>query len=566
MSPDKHWTASSHPIWSHGNPIDVLGDADPERYARAIELAISDQASDGLLAVLAPQGMTDPAAVAERMKAFAKGHGKPLLASWMGGKRLESANAVLNAAGIPTFAYPDTAARAFVYMWRYSDRLRALYETPHVADDPRLSRKRSEDAKKLLDSVLAEGRTLLTEVESKQILELYGIPATTTRIAHDADGAQRLSSETGFPVVLKLHSRTITHKTDVGGVKLNLANPDAVRKAYEEVRSNVMTHAGPDSFEGVTIQPMVRHEGYELIFGSSVDSQFGPVLLFGSGGQLVEVYRDRALGLPPLNTTLAQRLMERTKIYAALRGVRGRKAVDLDLLETILVRFSYIPIELPRIKEIDINPFVASPERLVALDARIVLHDMSVPDDALPRPAIRPYPAQYLSRCTLEDGRELLIRPIRPEDEPQMIQFHKSLSEKSVYLRYFHMEAVSTRVAHKRLLRNCFIDYDREMALVAEHTDRPLGQREILGVGRLIRQRDRPKGELAVVVTDSAQHLGLGTELLRRLIEVARAEKFKLVLAHVLEDNTEMRKLTNRFGFVVKPDARSGDFVATLKL
>jgi len=554
------------PHWSHANPIDVLGDADPDRYARAIEIATSDPAADGLLAILAAQGMTDPATVAERLKTFAKGRGKPLLASWMGGKQVDGANAVLNAAGIPTFAYPDTAARAFVYMWRYSDRLQALYETPHIADDPSLARQRKADAGRLLDSVLAEGRTLLTEVESKQILALYGIPIPTTRIAHDAEEAQRVSAEIGFPVVLKLHSRTITHKTDVGGVKLNLMNPDAVRRAYDEIHSNVVTQVGAESFEGVTVQPMVRREGYELILGSSVDSQFGPVLLFGSGGQLVEVYRDRALALPPLNTTLAQRLMEQTKIYAALRGVRGRKPVDLELLERILVRFSYIPVELPRIKEIDVNPLVASPEGLVALDARIVLADKSVSDDALSRPAIRPYPAQYLSRCRLKDGRELLIRPIRPEDEPQMTQFHKSLSDASVYQRYFHMEALSTRMAHQRLLRKCFIDYDREMALVAEHTDPTSGLSEILGVGRLIRQRDRDNGELAVLVTDAAQHLGLGTELLRHLIEVARAENFEQIRAHILPDNTAMRKLANRFGFVMQPGAGPEDFVGTLQL
>lgn len=553
------------PHWSHGNPIDVLGDADPERYARAIEIAIKDPQSDGLLAILAPQGMTDPAGVAQRLKPFAKGYGKPLLASWMGGKYVEAGNAILTAAGIPTFSYPDTAARAFVYMWRYSHHLRGLYETPSIADDPSFSRERTSKAKRVLDSALAQGRTLLTEVESKEILALYGIPTIATKIACSANDAAELASGIGFPVVLKVHSHTITHKTDVGGVKLNLANPDAVRSAYAGIQSSVTSRVGADAFEGVTVQPMVQLRGYELILGSSVDPQFGPVLLFGSGGELVEVYRDHALGLPPLNTTLAQLLMEQTKIYGALKGVRGRKPVNMQTLEGVLVRFSYIPIELPRIKEIDINPLVASADGLCALDARIVLFDKSVGDNALPQPAIRPYPTQYVWRWKMKNGREVLIRPIRPEDEPLIARFHESLSEQTVYLRYFHMEALSARVAHERLLRKCFIDYDREMALVAESVDAS-GRREIIGIARLSRQRDHQVAEVATLVADAAQHLGLGTELLQRLIEIARAERFTSIVAYILTDNSGMRGLANRFGFVVKESADPAQITAVLTL
>jgi acetyltransferase len=553
------------PHWSHGNPIDVLGDADPERYARAIEIAIKDPESDGLLAILAPQGMTDPAGVAQRLKPFAKGYGKPLLASWMGGKYVEAGDAILNASGIPTFSFPDTAARAFVYMWRYSDHLRGLYETPSIADDPSVARERTAKGRRILDSALVQGRTLLTEVESKEILALYEIPTSVTKIARSADEAAKLASEIGFPVVLKVHSHTITHKTDVGGVKLNLANPDAVRSAYAEIQSSVTSRVGADAFEGVTVQPMVQLHGYELILGGSLDPQFGPVLLFGSGGELVEVYRDHALGLPPLNTTLAQRLMEQTRIYAALKGVRGRKPVNMEALEGVLVRFSYIPIELPRIKEIDINPLVASADGLCALDARIVLFDKSVVDSALPQPAIRSYPTRYVSRWKMKNGREVLIRPIRPEDEPLIARFHESLSAQTVYLRYFHMEALSARVAHERLLRKCFIDYDREMALVAESVD-AAGRSEILGIARLSRQRDQRVAEVAILVADAAQHLGLGTEFLRRLIEIARDEKFMSIVAHILHDNSGMRGLANRFGFVVKPSADPAQITAVLSL
>lgn len=539
--------------WSHANPIDILGDAEPERYAKALEIAIQDPASDGLLVILAPQGMTDPAAVADRLRPFAKGHGKPLLASWMGAQKVGPGERILNDAGIPTFNYPDTAARAFDYMWRYSVNIRSLYETPMVAVDPSEALQRQSKSQVLLGSILAKGRTLLTEAESKQILALYGIPTVSTLVAGTPDEAAARARELGFPVVLKLHSETVTHKTDVGGVKLGISHEADVRRAFEEIRASVTAKAGASSFQGVTVQPMIERDGYELILGSSVDPQFGPVILFGSGGQLVEVYGDRALGLPPLNTTLAQRLIELTRIYKALKGVRGRAGVDVAALESLLVRFSYLTVELPRIKEIDINPLLAAPDKLLALDARIVLHDASIADDSLPRPAIRPYPSKYVWQWRARDGAELRIRPIRPEDEPAMVKFHESLSEQTVFLRYFHMENLSTRVAHERLLRKCFIDYDREMALVVERADAAPGQNEILAVGRLTRERESSEGELSVLVTDKSQHGGLGTELVRCLIQVARQERYTRIVANILPENTAMRALAARFGFVPKP-------------
>jgi len=537
------------PFWSHGNPIDVLGDADPERYARAIEIAIKDPGSDGLLAILAPQGMTDPEGVARRLAPYARGQGKPILASWMGGSYVERGESALNASGIPTFSYPDTAARVFVNMWSYSYRLRGLYETPSIADDPSVAVERVRKANTILNAVVGEGRTLLTELESKQVLSLYEIPTVETKLARSPTEAIEIARAIGFPVVLKLHSKKITHKTDVGGVKLGLLTPQAVGKAYGEIESNVTSLAGADAFEGTTVQPMIRQAGYELILGSSVDSQFGPVILFGSGGGLVEVYRDRALALPPLNTTLAQRMMEQTKVYGALKGVRGRKPVDLNALEGVLVRFSYLPVELPRIREIDVNPLLAAAEGFLALDARIALFGEETPNAALPRPAIRPYPTQYISPWKMKDGREVLIRPIRPEDEPLMHAFHKSLSEQTIYLRYFHMEGLSARVAHERLIRKCFIDYDREMALVAEAVDRLSNQRELLGIGRLTREDDPDEGEVAVLVADKFQNLGLGTELMRRLIELARQERYSRIVAYVLAENAPMRNLAKRFHF-----------------
>jgi acetyltransferase len=536
------------PHWSHGNPIDILGDSDPVRYAKALEIAVRDPNSDGLLVILAPQGMTDPKKVAEGLAPHAKMHGKPLLASWMGGKMVAAGVETLNAAGIPTFSYPDTAARVFAFMWKYTNNLRELYETPAFAEDVESMEIAREKVRGILETVRAAGRTLLTEAESKQVLALYDIPTVETRVAASEAEAAAAANAIGYPVVLKLHSETITHKTDVGGVKLNLQNETAVREAYREIESAVVARADRGQFQGVTVQPMVRLEGYELILGSSVDAQFGPVILFGAGGHLVEVFRDRALALPPLNTTLSRRLMEQTQISKALHGVRGRAAIDTAALEGILVRFSRLVVEQPWIKEMDINPLLASPEKIVALDARIVLHDAKTPEAELPRPAIRPYPTQYVAAWKMKDGTPLLIRPIRPEDEPAMIVFHETLSERSIYLRYFHMEKLSDRVAHDRLIQKCFIDYDREMALIAVHLTSD-GRQKILGIGRLSKNAGTREAEVAVLVTDKYQRQGLGIEILRRLIGVARDEKLESIEANTLAENIAMRALASGLGF-----------------
>jgi acetyltransferase len=298
----------------------------------------------------------------------------------------------------------------------------------------------------------------------------------------------------------------------------------------------------------------VRLEGYELIVGSSLDAQFGPVLLFGAGGQLVEVNHDSALALPPLNSTLARRLMEQTRIYRALQGVRGRKPLDIAKLEEMLVRFSELVVEQPWIKEIDINPLLASPERLLALDARVVLHQPEMTEAQLPRPAIRPYPMQYVGGWTMKDGQRVCIRPIRPEDEPHIVRFHEKLSARTVYLRYFQPMKLSTRTSHERLTRICFIDYDREMALVAERTNAETGDTEIIGVTRLSKLHGIDAAESAVVLLDEAQGKGLGTELVRRSLDVARAERLKKVISTVLPENFEMRAVNKKLGFHIVSD------------
>jgi acetyltransferase len=551
------------PHWSHNNPIDILGDAEPERYAKALEIASKDPGIDGMLVVLTPQGMTNPTQIAEQLRPYANSTGKPLLASWMGGADVAGGEDILNRAGIPTFPFPDTAAKAFHYMWKYAYNLKGLYETPSLRHEERHDRTRAEA---ILQKVRAAGRTILTEYESKQLLASYGIPTVRTEIAENAREASRIAGEIGYPVVLKLYSETITHKTDVGGVQLNLKNVEEVRVAFDEIRSLVEQKKGPGHFLGVTVQPMAKLNGYELIIGSSVDAQFGPVLLFGAGGQLVEVSKDSALALPPLNSTLARRMMEQTKIYTALKGVRGRPPVDLVGLEDLLVRFSELVVEQPWIKEIDINPLLASHEHLLALDARVLLHGSDIAEDKLPRPAVRPYPTQYVGDWTMKDGTPVTMRPIRPEDEPLIIKFHERLSERSVYLRYFQPLKLSTRTAHERLTRICFIDYDREMALVAEHRDPASGEKQILGVTRLSKIHGTDSAESAVVILDEFQHHGLGTELVRRSIEVARAEKLKKVISNILPENFEMRAVCQRLGFSLTHDVEDGVVRGVLEL
>jgi len=552
--------------WSHGNPIDILGDADSERYAKAIEIAAQDPNSDGLLVALAPQGMTNPSEIAQKLKPYAKSSGKPLLASWMGGNSVAEGEAILNHGGIPTFPYPDTAARAFTYMWRYSENLRSLYETPSLAEGPELSESSRSGVQEIIHQARKSGRLLLNEFESKAVLSHYGIPTVETRIARNEEEAVQHASELGFPVVLKIFSDTITHKTDVGGVELNLLDEVAVRKAYQSIQASVIEKVGADHFGGVTVQPMVKLDGYELILGSSIDPQFGPVLLFGSGGQLVEVYKDRALGLPPLNTTLAQRLMEQTQIFKALKGVRGRKPVNLGALESLLVRFSQLVIEQPAIADIDINPLVVSSERLLALDARVVLHDPGKQKDA-PKPAIHPYPTQYVSEWTMKNGGVVTIRPIRPEDEPMMAEFHSTLSDRTVYLRYFASLSLSARISHERLLRICFGDYEREMVLITEYYDPHKEKNVIIGVGRLSKLRGGDdEAEVAVLISDQYQRKGLGLELLQRVIDVARDEKLSRVSSEMLRDNLGMQVISKKLGFQLSLRMDSPSIKAILDL
>ncbi|MEY2978661.1 MAG: hypothetical protein RLZZ435_2800 [Cyanobacteriota bacterium] len=536
--------------WSHSNPIDILGDADPKRYKESMTIVAQDDNSDGLLVILTPQAMTEPNEIAKELSQYGHIKGKPVLASWMGGQTVAAGEVLLNQAGIYTFPFPDTAAQVFNLMWRYSYSLQGLYETPSFLEEEEVDRSA---ASALLEQVRQSGRTLLTEYESKQLLAAYGIPIVETRIATSAAAAVEAANAIGYPVVLKLHSETITHKTDVGGVQLNLRDAGSVTAAFERIQSGVSAQ----DFLGVTVQPMISLDGYELILGSTIDPQFGPVLLFGCGGQLVEVFKDSSLALPPLNTTLARRTIEQTKIYKALQGVRGRAPVDLTALEELLVRFSQLVVEQPWIKELDINPLLAKPSdqphNLLALDARVVLHPLETKQQDLPKTAIRPYPNQYVGHWQFKNGLPVTLRPIRPDDEPLVVKFHEGLSEESVYMRYAHMMKLSYRTSHDRLSRICFTDYDQQMVLVAEHLDPETGEHKILGIGRLTKLHGTEEAEFAVLIQDEFQRSGLGTQIVQQLVHIAQQEGVALIFAEILRENSAMQRICDRLGFKVTP-------------
>ncbi|MBP8130537.1 MAG: bifunctional acetate--CoA ligase family protein/GNAT family N-acetyltransferase [Candidatus Hydrogenedentes bacterium] len=530
------------PHWSHSNPINVFSDADLDRYARTIEIAANNPESDGLLLVLTPQAMIDPTQTAERLKTLQIPRDKPMLACLMGGVALATSEAILKQAGIPTFPYPDIAARVFYYMWRYTYNLRGLYETPSPAPEDDAPGRAAAAA--IVEAAHREGRVQLSEAESKAVLAAYGIPVVETRIAETEEDAVAAAAAIGYPVALKVHSDSVVHKSERGGVRLHLSRETEVRAAYRSLSRRFPE----EDFLGVTVQPMVTAEGYELILGSTVDPQFGPVILFGAGGALVEMLRDRAVALAPLNSSLALRLMEQTRVYKALQGFRGRRPVDVRPLQHVLTRLSRLVMENPRIRDIDINPMLAGPNVLVALDAAIILHPPSLPDARLPKPVIRPYPQQYVTRETVK-GAPITFRPIRPEDEPLMVAFHEALSDDSVYYRFLVPVPLSLRVQHETLAGMCSIDYSRDMGIVAEREHPGTGAPEIVAVGRLNRVPGSNAADFALVVCDHCQGLGLGRALLGRLIDIGREEGLELIIGTILPENRRMLELCRKLGF-----------------
>ena len=552
--------------WSRSNPIDIVGDADPRRYAQAIEASVKDRNSDGLLVILSPQDQTDATQTAEALKQQVGKTRKPILASWMGGAAVSAGHAILNQANIPTFFYPDTAAKVFSYMWRYNQNLRGLYETPTLPPESQALEYDRVRAKQIIETACKTKQMILTELESKQLLAAYGISTVKTYLASSIEEAVQQAEALGYPVALKVHSQTIIHKSEVGGVQLNLTDAAAVRWAYGMIKNDVAQQATPADFQGVTVQPMIISTGYELILGSSIDPQFGPVILFGLGGRVVDVFRDHALGLPPLTSTLARRMMEQTRIFAALHGVAGQDPVDLAGLEQLLVRFSHLIVEQKWIETIDVNPLLAGPEGFLALDAQVTLHESRLKERELPQLAIRPYPMQYITLWQLPEGRPVTIRPIRAEDETLIAKLHETLSDATVYSRFFRNIPLSRRIAHERLSRICFVDYNHEIALVVEYHPPDAGENEILGVGRLIKQSGTNEAEFSVLVSDAWQGQGIGSKLLALLIDVARQEKIQRMIGTILPENYGMQHVSRKLGFDIKRSVADHLVMATLDL
>ncbi|TFE69585.1 bifunctional acetate--CoA ligase family protein/GNAT family N-acetyltransferase [Methylacidiphilum caldifontis] len=551
--------------WSHGNPVDIIGDADAQRYHRALDILSKEKNTDGILVILTKQAMTDPEETAKQVVLFAKNYPKPILCCWMGGESVHKGRVILEKEAIPTFEFPEEAAEAFSFGWLHRKSFSALYETPMPVGETDELIKAKENSSAIIYQAKEKNLTLLTEYESKKILRFYGIDVNETFLAKDSEEAISIAEEIGYPVVAKLNSTQVTHKSDIGGVILGISDKDSLKRAFEKIRQNTIKRFSEHAFGGITIQKMITEKGIELILGGSVDPQFGPVMLFGSGGVFVEIYKDRALALPPLTTVLSSILIGQTKIAKALDGFRGVPPIDRQKLNQTLVRFSELLVNERRIKEIDVNPLFVHGEKVIALDARIILHPFSLEDNSIPSASIRPYPLEYIWKEILLDGTKVLIRPIKPEDEPLMREFHKGLSQESVYYRYFQNLSLEERIDHQRLSRICFSDYSIEIVLVVQvlSADQPA---EIIGVGRLGKYHGFEGAEFALIIQDRWQNKGLGTLLVRKLKEIGRKEKLSWIIGRMLPLNESMKKIADKEGFSLYFDESAHEYIAELDL
>jgi acetyltransferase len=545
------------PYWSHTNPIDILGDATPERYQRVVDICLKASEVKGLLIILTPQAMTRPTQVAETLAGHLKGKPYPVFTSWMGGRDVEKAMEVFNGEGIPTFDTPERAVRAFMNLYRYSKNVKMLQQIP-----PNFQKRiefNHEKARTLLDQGIKKENFLLTEIESKDLLSAYGISVNLTKLAiTDAEAVQK-AREIGFPVAMKICSRDIIHKTNVNGVLLNLKNESDVHDAFKSIMASARAGNAEAEIEGVTIQTMINSE-YELILGSKRDRDFGPVILFGMGGVMAEVLKDRSLALPPLNRLLARSLMEKTKVYRLLEGYRNHPPANLTLLEEILIRLSQLVTDFPEIEELDINPLMVTKSGFCAIDARVFLKSTQVPPPL--HLVISPYPNQYEVQITHEAVGELFIRPIRPEDAPLLVKLFESLSPQSILFRFF---SPLKRLPNKMLARFTQIDYDREIALVA--LCGPELNEKMLGVARVITELyNRNHAEFAVIVGDLWQGKGIGAELLKRCLSISKERGIEKVTGIVLPENTQMLALGKKLGFSVKRVVGESDYKLEIDL
>lgn len=555
LSPETMETlgAALPPFWSKGNPIDVLGDADNERYSQAIKACLDDRNVDGILIIYSPQAVLSPDVLAESVVELAKASAKPIITAWVGGSWVEGGKTILIRNSIPTYETPEDAVRTYLHMYHYRRNLALLYETPGELGLEQGPAK--NHLKAFIRRAANEKRILLSEEESKKFLITYGINATVSALAENTEQAVFLARDKGYPVVLKIVSPDITHKSDVGGIATGIRNADELVEAYHSIMRRVKENAPQATITGISVQKMVENIDYELIVGAKKDNDFGTVILFGMGGVGTEIFKDVAIGLPPLNQILARRLMEETRIYTALKGFRGRQPADMKELEELIVNFSNLIVDFPEIAEMDINPVVIAAGKPCALDARIVLDLSQVDHKTLyPHLVITPYPSRYVINWRLKDGTEITLRPIRPEDEPLEHEMLSSLSQETLRVRFF---SIIKDITHEMLMRFCNIDYDREMAIVAEVRDG--GERKLIGIGRIIVEADSGRAEYAVLVHDDYQGKGLGYKLVDFLIGIAQDKGLDEIYGSVLSENERMLSVVEKLGFKVRrePDGIS---------
>jgi acetyltransferase len=535
-------------FWSGKNPVDILGDAGGDRYRIALQTCEADSNVDGLVVIYTPQGASDPLEAAKAVVEISNKTSKPILTSWMGEEDVAPARAYLRKNQVPTFATPEQAVKTYLYMYQYSRNLELLYETPEEV--PIQESPLKYHLKTLVRRAACEGRELLDEHESKRFLECYEIPVAETHFASSVDEAVLLAAEVGYPVVMKIVSPQISHKTDVGGVVLGIESEQHLRSAHDALIVGVKKHVPDACIAGVTIQKMIGDVDYELILGSKKDRLFGSVILFGSGGIGVEVFADRAIGLPPLNQVLAKRLMEQTKVYRILKdGLRNRKPANMVQLQEVLVKLSQLIIDFPEIREIDVNPLACSNNMVIALDARIIIDkEVTLSEPGLhDHLVISPYPTKYTTEWKARDGRNIVLRPIKPEDEPLWLEMFKSFSERTVRNRFFYL---IKDTPHETRVRYCNIDYDREIAVVGIVAEQ--GQRKIVGVVRLVVERGGKRGEFAVVIADPWQGIGVGSKMVDLIIGIAEDKKLDSIYGVVLPENSRMLRICREMGFRVE--------------
>ncbi len=534
------------PNWPHGNPVDIIGDAQADRYHHAVKACLEDENVDGVLAILTPQAMTKPLESAQALIELANTHRKPLLTCWMGETQVAEARDAFTKAHRPHFRTPEPAVEVFSHLSAYYRNQKLLMQMPgplshHVEPDV-------ESARLIIEGAMQEHRKVLSEMESKALLSAFHIPVARTMVAHSPNEALLIAQQLGFPVVMKINSPDITHKSDAGGVMLNLRNAHEVRASYQHIIDNVQLNRPHAKVDGISIEPMiVKPNGRELMIGVTTDPVFGPVITFGAGGTAVEIMGDRAVALPPLNSFLAKDLIQDTRIAKMLGAFRNMAPADMEALEDVLLRVSEMVCELPLLKEMDINPLILDEHGALAADARVVVEYRQPSADRYAHMAIYPYPAQLVSQWQLADGTDITIRPIRPEDADLVKRFVHDLSDETKYFRF--MNSVQ-ELTEEMLARLTQIDYSREMALVAV-VEGPERETQ-LGVARYAINPDGKSCEFALVVADHITGKGLGQKLMVSLMEAARSKGLAVIEGEVLSHNHNMLKLMNRLGFTVK--------------